>query len=111
MQRGLSGSDGERADAAFKIGNALFEHGGGGIGDPAVAKAFGLEIEQSSAMIGTVEGVGDGLVDRNGDGVGGGIGIVAGVNSDRFVAHRRPPRGRRIFKDAFLRRYLGREES
>jgi hypothetical protein len=31
MQRGLSGSDGERADAAFKIGNALFEHGGGGL--------------------------------------------------------------------------------
>jgi len=109
MQRGLSGRHRECADAAFEIGDALFEHRGGGIGDPAVAKALGLEIEQGGAMIGTVEGVGDGLVDRNGDGLGGGVGIVAGVNSDRFVAHRRPPRGRRIFKDAFIRRYLVRE--
>jgi len=41
MQRGLSGADCECADAAFEISDALFEHGGGGIGDPAVAKAFG----------------------------------------------------------------------
>jgi hypothetical protein len=106
----LAGRHRERADAAFEVGDALFEDGGGRVGDPAVAKAFGLEIEQGGAMIGAVEGLGDGLVDRNGDGFGGRVGIVAGVNSDRFVAHRRSPRGLRIFKDAFIRRHLVREE-
>ncbi len=34
MQCGLSGRDRERADAAFELGDALFEHRGGGVGDP-----------------------------------------------------------------------------
>ena len=87
MQRRLSGRDRERADAAFEFGDALFKHRRGRIRDPAVAIAFGLEIEQGGAVIGAVEGVGDGLVDRNGDGLGGRIGVVAGVNCNRFVAH------------------------
>ncbi len=87
MQRGLSGRDRERADAAFEVGDALLEYGGGRIGDSAVAIAFGFEIEQSGAMIGAVERVGDGLVDRNRDRFGRGIGVVAGVNCDGFVAH------------------------
>jgi len=53
------------ADAAFEFGDALFEHGGGRVRDPAVAIAFGLEVEQSGAVIGAVEGVGHRLVDRN----------------------------------------------
>jgi hypothetical protein len=92
MQRGLTGCDRKRADAAFELGNALFKNSSGRIGNPAVAKAFALEIEQRGAVIGAVERIGDGLVDRDGDGLGGGIGFVARVNSDRLVAHRRPPR-------------------
>ena len=88
MQRGLPGRDRERADATLELGDALFQHGAGRIGDTAVAKTFGLEIEQRGTMVGAVEGVGCGLVDRHGDRVRGGLGLVAGVNSNRLVAHR-----------------------
>ena len=67
MQRRLSGGDRERSDAAFEFGDAFFKNGGRRIGDPAVAVTFGLEVEQRSTVIGAVEGVGDGLVDRNRD--------------------------------------------
>ena len=87
MQRRLSGRDRERADAAFELGDALFENSGGRICNPAIAVAFRFEVEQSRAMIGAIEGIGDGLVDRNGDRFGRWIGIVAGVNCNCFVAH------------------------
>ena len=101
MQRGLSGRDRERADAAFEFGDAFFENRGGRIGDPAVAIAFGLEVEQRGAVVGAVERVGHGLVDRNGDRLGGRIGFVAGVDCDRFVAHYPPHRLRIAFNHAF----------
>ncbi len=88
MQRSLAGRNRERADAAFELGDALLQHGAGRIGDAAVTITFGLEIEERRAMIGAVEGVGRGLVDRHGDRVRGGFGLVAGVNSNRLVAHR-----------------------
>ncbi|MGY4328888.1 hypothetical protein ACVWWG_003305 [Bradyrhizobium sp. LB7.2] len=88
MQRRLPGRDRKRADAALKLGDTLFQHRAGRIGDAAVAIAFGLEIEERRAVIGAVEGVSRGLVDRHGNRVRGGFGLVAGVNSDRLVAHR-----------------------
>ncbi|MGY3354738.1 hypothetical protein ACVWZK_001401 [Bradyrhizobium sp. GM0.4] len=88
MQRGLPGRDRKRADAALELRDTLFQHRAGRIGDAAVAIAFGLEIEERRAVIGAVEGVGCGLVDRHGNRVRGGFGLVAGVNSDRLVAHR-----------------------
>ena len=96
MQRRLTAGDRERADAAFEFGNALFKHGCGRIRNPAVAIAFRFQVEQSGAVIGAVEGVGRGLVDRDCDGLGRWIGFVAGVNCDRFAAHRPPLRSRRI---------------
>ena len=102
MQRRLTGGDRERADAAFELGDALFEHGGGRIGDPAVAITFGLEIEQGGAVVGAVEGVGDGLVDRNRDGFGRWIGFVAGVNCNGFVAHCSPLRPDTAFRMRFV---------
>ena len=87
MQRGLAGRDRQRADAAFEFGDALFQNRRGRIGDPAVAIAVGFEIEQRGAVIGAVEGIGGGLIDRNGDGLGGRIWLVAGMNGDRLVAH------------------------
>jgi hypothetical protein len=90
LTRAKCNADRERSDAAFKFGNAFFKNRGGWIGDPAVAVALGFEVEQRGAVIGAVEGIGDRLVDRNGDGLGGRIGIVAGVNCDGFVAHGSP---------------------
>ena len=100
MQRRLSGGDRECADAAFEVGNALLENRGGRIGDPAVAVAFGFEVEQCGAVIGAVERIGHRLVDRNSDGLGRRIGIVAGVNCDRFVAH--CATSAYAFRDAFF---------
>ncbi|MCP1774796.1 hypothetical protein J2R91_001308 [Bradyrhizobium japonicum] len=88
MQRSLAGRNRERADAAFELGDTLLQHRAGRIGDAAVAKTLGLEIEERGAMIGAVEGIGRGLVDRHRNRVRGGFGLVAGVNSDRLVAHR-----------------------
>jgi hypothetical protein len=90
MQGGLSGCDRECADAAFELGDALFEHRGGGVGDPRIAITFGLEIEQGGAVIGAVKGVGDSLIDRHCDRLGRGIGVVAGVNCKGLVAHGPP---------------------
>ena len=97
MQRRLSGRNRERADAALEIGHALFEYCRGWIGDPAVAISFGFEIEQSCAVIGAIEGIGDRLVDRNRNRFGYRIGVVAGVNGDGFVAHCPPLRWRHAF--------------
>ena len=52
-----------------------------------VAIAIDLEVEQRRAMVGAVEGVGDGLIDRHGDGLGRRIDVVAAVNGDRFASH------------------------
>jgi len=42
-------------------------------------------------MVGAVEGIGDGLVNRHRNRFGRRIGIVAGVNRNGFVAHLAPP--------------------
>ena len=68
VERRLAGADAQRLDAAFERGDAPLQHGGGRIADAAVAIAFDFEIEQSGAVIGAVELVGDGLIDRNRDG-------------------------------------------
>ena len=67
MQRCLPCRDRERADTTFEFADAFLEHRGRRIGDTAVAKAFRFEIEQGRAVIGAVERMGDGLVDRDGN--------------------------------------------
>ena len=87
VQRRLAGADAQRVDAAFEQGNAPFEHRDRRIADPAVAIALGFEIEQRGAVIGAVELVGHGLIDRHRDGFGRRIGFVAAVNGQCFVFH------------------------
>jgi hypothetical protein len=95
MQCRLAARDRQRADAAFELGDALFEDRGRRVGDPAVTIAFGFQVKEGCAMIGAVERVGCGLIDRNSDRLGGRIGFVASVNGDRFAAHRLPLRSSR----------------
>jgi len=52
MQRRLAGCDRKRADAAFEFGHALLEHGGRRVGNAAVTKALGLQVEEGGAVIG-----------------------------------------------------------
>lgn len=73
--------------------DALFQHVGGGVHDARVDVAGHLEVEQVGAMLGTVEGIGHGLVDGHGGRLGGGVGRVAGVDGQGFDAHGRLPSG------------------
>ena len=77
----------ERTDAALKFGDALLEHVAGRVHDARVDVALHLEIKQIRSVLRAVEGVGGGLVDRYGDGLGGGIWRVAAVHGDGFRAH------------------------
>ena len=87
VQRRLPGGDAQRADAAFELGDALLEHVGGRVGDARVAIALHLEIEQRGAVLGAVEGVGGGLVDRHGHRLGRRVGVESAVDCDGFPLH------------------------
>jgi hypothetical protein len=87
VQRRLSGADAQRLDAAFERGDAALEYGGCRIADAAVAMAVGFEIEQRGAVIGALELVGDGLVDRNRDRPGRRLGLVTAVDRHRVAFH------------------------
>ena len=68
---GLAAGDQQRADAALERGDALLDRGLRRVHDPGVDVAELLEREQVRGVVGVVEGVGGGLVDRQGPGVGG----------------------------------------
>ncbi|KFB73798.1 MAG: hypothetical protein AW09_000946 [Candidatus Accumulibacter phosphatis] len=82
--RRLARGQRQSADAAFHRGNALFEDILGRIHDARVDVAGHLEVEQVGAMLGAVEGIRAGLVNRYGDRLGCRFGTVAGVDGERF---------------------------
>src|SRR5690606_31058643 len=74
---------------AFKCGHAFLEHARGRVHDTGIDIARYLEIEQIGPMLRTVESVRCSLIDGNGNGLRGGIGLVTGVNRKRFKFHGR----------------------
>ena len=86
MQSGLPAADGERADSPFERSNAPFEYVASRIADAAVAIALDLEVEEGSAMLGAVEGVGNRLIDRHRDRPGRRIDLVPAMDGKRFVS-------------------------
>ena len=87
IQRRLTGACAQRIDPAFQQGNAALQHGDRRIADAAVAMAFDFKVEQRGAVIGAVEFVGDGLIDRHRHRFGGRVGFVAAVNGQCLVLH------------------------
>jgi hypothetical protein len=83
----LAGGQRQPGDAALECRDALFQHIRGRIHDPGVDVALDLEVEQVRTVLGAVEGVGRGLVDRHGHGLGDRIRGVAGVDGERFEFH------------------------
>ena len=80
-----TGSDSEASDTAFESGDALFKNVLRGVGKTAVDVARILQVETIRGMLGAVENVGGGLVNRNRAGIGGGIGLfLANVELKRF---------------------------
>src|SRR4029079_6734061 len=90
----------------FKRGDAPLEYGRCRIADATGAMALGFEIKQRGAVIGALELVGDGLVDRNRDRPGRRLGLVTAVDRHRiaFHANRRvlPPSRRKLAPTGFL---------
>ncbi len=94
--RRLSRRQCQRADAALQRRHALLEHVRGRIHDPRVDVARHLQVEQVGAMLGAVEGVGHGLVDRHRHRVRGRVGRIAGMHGQRLglpglIGHARAP--------------------
>ena len=77
----------QRADPAFHCRHSLFQHGGGGVHDPGIDVARHFQVEQISAVLSVVEGVGSGLVNGDRDGLGGRFWRIATVNGDGFDFH------------------------
>jgi hypothetical protein len=86
----LPGSDGQRADASFKGGNALLEDVLRRVHDPRVDVAGHLEIEKVGAMLRAVERIRGRLIDRHCDGLGRCFRAVAGVHGEGFEFHALP---------------------
>ena len=80
----------EGRDATLERGDALLEHVVGRVHDPGVDVPELLEPEQPCGVVGVVEDVARGGVDRDGPGVGRGVGLLAGVERLRLG----PERGR-----------------
>ncbi|CDZ89285.1 hypothetical protein RHRU231_470133 [Rhodococcus ruber] len=76
---GLAGGEEQGGDAALEGGDALFDRVLGGVHDAGVDVAGFGEAEQGGGVVGVVEGVAGGLVDRQGAGAGvaaGGLSCV-----------------------------------
>ena len=78
--RRLAGRGQQRADTALQRGDAVLHDRLGRVHDPGVDVAEFLQREQLAAVLGGIEGVRRGLVDRQRPGLGGGVGRLAGVD-------------------------------
>ncbi len=84
---GHTGAHRQCAHAALKFCQALFQHRIGGVHDAAVDIAGHRQVEQVGAVLGVVEGVGRGLVNRRGGRVGRGVARVTRVQGNGFRFH------------------------
>jgi len=74
---GLTRRHAQSADAALKLGDALFKHGICRIADAAISIAFDFKVEQCGCVIRAIKFISDGLIDRNRDRLCRGIIIKA----------------------------------
>ena len=64
-QRRMAARGADRADAAFQRGDSFFEHADRRIADPGIDMAGAFQVEQRRRMVGIVEHIGRGLIDRH----------------------------------------------
>ena len=82
----LAGCDSQGAHATLESGDALFEHVRGGVHDPGVDVAELLQAEEAGRVVGVVEDVARGGVDRDRSRLGRRIDTLAGVDGEGFIA-------------------------
>ena len=73
---GSAGSNGQSGNTALQSRDALLEHILGGVGQTAVNVAGVLQVEAVSGVLGVMEHVGSGLVNRHGAGIGDGVSLL-----------------------------------
>ena len=78
---------GQTADATLQGRQALLQHIAGGVHDAGVDIARHFEIEEVRPVLGVIEGIGGGLVNRRGDGLGGRVRLEAGVDGQGLDLH------------------------
>src|SRR6185369_9643945 len=86
MQSRMTTCRRDRTDTAIECGDALFQHSDGRIADTAVDVTGSLEIEQRRGMIAVIEDVRCRLIDRHRASTGGGINLLATMQTQRFRA-------------------------
>ena len=87
VQRGLTRAHAKRFQSSFQGGDATLEYCISRIADAAIAVSFDLEIEERRSVLGAVECIRDGLIDRDGHRPRRGVDFIAAVDGDRFVPH------------------------
>ena len=73
---GSAGGGSQSGDTAFQCRNALFQHVLGGVGQSAVDVAGVRQTEPGGGVSGVFKHIGSGLVDGDGTGIGGGVGLL-----------------------------------
>ena len=68
-----AGCHGESGNATFERGNTFFEYALGAVGDASIDVTACLQYKTVSSVLGVVENVGRGLVNRNRAGIGCGV--------------------------------------
>ena len=81
---GVAGGGAGGAAAAFEGGDAFLQHRHRGVGQAAVDIAEGLQIEQRGGVVGVLENISGGLVNRRRAGAGHRIGGGAGMHRQGF---------------------------
>ena len=86
----LAARERQRRDPAFERGDALLQDVGGRIHDAGIDVAELLERKQVGGVLGALELIGSGLIDRHRDGARRGISAPAGVKREgfRLLGHR-----------------------
>ena len=79
--------DRQCANAALNRGEALLQNGGSRVHDAGVNIAGDIEIKKIGAVLRIIEGIAGGLINGNGDGAGGRVGTVSGVNGKGSAVH------------------------
>src|SRR5216684_1832958 len=100
MHRGHAARGAHRADARLERREPLLQHGRRRVGDAGVDVSGALQVEQGGGVVRILEHERGGLIDRRGARAGDGIGMLAGVQAQRFE-----PRGFR-WRHAFPREDL-----
>ena len=87
--RRLARGGGHRSHTALQRRHPLFKDIGGGVHQAGVDVPEFLQPKKIGAVLGVIEDVGGGLINRNRTGIGGGIRLLASVQLKRFkpLAH------------------------